>query len=80
MTKTRAAIYTAVWAGIQALWLSGAYSLEFLGQNVFVSLWIRSLVYVIGNCWIISGIMDSYEVDGNSRDVKVETDVQSRSL
>jgi phosphatidylinositol glycan class M len=84
MTKTRAALCAIVWAGTQALWLSEAYKLEFLGQNVFVALWMRGLVYVIGNCWIIAGIMDSYEtkeVDGdaiNERDSK--TYLENHSL
>jgi phosphatidylinositol glycan class M len=74
MTKTRATCCTVVWAGTQALWLSEAYKLEFLGQNVFVALWIRGLIYVVGNCWIIAGVMDSYEAkgaDGSERETKM---------
>ncbi|KAI0093918.1 glycosyltransferase family 50 protein [Irpex rosettiformis] len=50
-----------VWVGTQALWLSEAYKLEFLGQNVFFSLWVRSLVYVMGHAWVLAGIMESYD-------------------
>ena len=64
MTKSRAAACTVVWAGTQALWLSEAYKLEFLGQNVFIQLWMRGLLYVIGNCWIIVQVMDAYEAKG----------------
>ncbi|KAJ7174010.1 glycosyltransferase family 50 protein [Mycena crocata] len=56
----RAAAYLAVWVGTQALWLAEAYKLEFLGQNVFFGLWVRGLVYVVGNCWVLAGIMDGY--------------------
>ena len=49
-----------VWVGTQALWLSEAYKLEFLGQNVFFSLWVRGLVYVIGHAWVLAQIMESY--------------------
>ncbi|KAF8350481.1 GPI mannosyltransferase 1 [Amanita rubescens] len=56
----RAFAYGIVWAGTQALWLAEAYKLEFLGENVFYGLWIRSLVYVAGNCWVLAGIMDHY--------------------
>ena len=49
-----------VWIGTQALWLSEAYKLEFLGQNVFFGLWMRSLIYVIGNCWVLVEIMGAY--------------------
>lgn len=61
MSARRALLYIAVWVGTQALWLSEAYRLEFLGENVFYSLWLRSLVYVVGNCWVLVGIMSSYK-------------------
>ncbi|KAI0807578.1 glycosyltransferase family 50 protein [Fomes fomentarius] len=60
MSSRRALTYGAVWIGTQALWLSEAYKLEFLGQDVFFGLWIRVLVYVFGNCWVLAGIMESY--------------------
>ncbi|KAG6902246.1 hypothetical protein C0995_002618 [Termitomyces sp. Mi166 len=59
-TPRRALAYIAVWVGIQVLWLAHAYKLEFLGQNVFFGLWIRSLIYVIGNAWVLAGIMGDY--------------------
>jgi phosphatidylinositol glycan class M len=78
MTKTRVAFFTVVWAGTQGLWLAEAYKLEFLGQNVFVALWIRGLIYVIGNCWIIAGVMDSYEAkEAYGREVNESADVQN---
>ena len=64
MTRTRAAFCAVVWVGTQAFWLSEAYKLEFLGQNTYVSLWMHGLIYVIGNCWIITGVLDSYEARG----------------
>ncbi|KAI0647310.1 glycosyltransferase family 50 protein [Trametes meyenii] len=60
ISSRRAAAYGAVWIGTQALWLSEAYKLEFLGQNVFFGLWIRGLIYVGGNCWVLAGVMDAY--------------------
>ncbi|KAG6865401.1 hypothetical protein C0991_002895 [Blastosporella zonata] len=59
-TRRRALAYIAVWVGTQALWLAEAYKLEFLGRNVFFGLWVRSLVYVIGNVWVLGGIMGDY--------------------
>ncbi|KAF9646397.1 glycosyltransferase family 50 protein [Thelephora ganbajun] len=50
-----------VWAGTQALWLSEAYKLEFLGENVFYGLWVRGLIYVLGNAWVLVQILDSYD-------------------
>ncbi|KAI1794599.1 glycosyltransferase family 50 protein [Ganoderma leucocontextum] len=60
MSGRRALAYGVVWIGTQALWLSEAYKLEFLGQNVFFGLWVRGLIYVVGNCWVLAGIMDAY--------------------
>ncbi|OBZ69351.1 GPI mannosyltransferase 1 [Grifola frondosa] len=60
ISRRRALLYLGVWIGTQALWLSEAYKLEFLGQNVFFGLWVHSLIYVIGNCWVLAGIMDGY--------------------
>ncbi|KAH9930708.1 glycosyltransferase family 50 protein [Fomitopsis serialis] len=60
MSRRQLLAYVAVWVGTQALWLSEAYKLEFLGQNVFFGLWIRSLMYVVGNCWVLAGIMRCY--------------------
>lgn len=50
-----------MWAGTQALWLSEAYRLEFLGENVFYSLWMRGLIYVLGNSWVLVQMLDSYD-------------------
>ncbi|OSD08606.1 glycosyltransferase family 50 protein [Trametes coccinea BRFM310] len=61
MPTRRAVAFGAVWIGTQALWLSEAYKLEFLGQNVFFGLWIRGLIYVVGNCWVLAGVMDAYD-------------------
>ncbi|KAF8969654.1 PIG-M-domain-containing protein [Flammula alnicola] len=61
LSRSRAILYTTIWIGTQALWLSEAYKLEFLGENVFFGLWVRGLVYIIGNCWVLVGIMEAYQ-------------------
>ena len=50
-----------VWTGTQALWLSEAYKLEFLGEDVFYGLWVRGLIYVLGNAWVLVQILASYD-------------------
>ncbi|KIK57633.1 glycosyltransferase family 50 protein [Collybiopsis luxurians FD-317 M1] len=64
MSTSKAATCVAVWVGVQALWLSEAYRLEFLGSNVFYGLWLRGLIYVIGNCWVVAQLMQGYDYDG----------------
>ena len=56
----RSIAYLLVWMGTQALWLAEAYRLEFLGQQVFFGLWMRSCIYLLGNAWVLKGIMDGY--------------------
>ncbi|KAJ7219442.1 glycosyltransferase family 50 protein [Mycena pura] len=60
ISRRNAVAYLAVWVGTQALWLYEAYKLEFLGQNVFFALWVRGLIYIVGNCWVLGGIIDGY--------------------
>ncbi|KAJ8699966.1 GPI mannosyltransferase 1 [Pleurotus ostreatus] len=60
LTRNQVIAYISVWFGTQALWLSEAYKLEFLGGNVFLGLWVRSLVYVLGNGWVLAGLMRAY--------------------
>ncbi|KAJ6623477.1 glycosyltransferase family 50 protein [Mycena sp. CBHHK59/15] len=59
--------YLGVWVGTQALWLREAYKLEFLGHNVFFGLWMRGLIYVVGNCWVLVGIMEGYKERSSCR-------------
>ncbi|KAF6763833.1 GPI mannosyltransferase 1 [Ephemerocybe angulata] len=60
MSWRRAFSCIVVWAATQGLWLSEAYKLEFLGENVYFSLWVRGLIYVMGNCWVLVQIMKAY--------------------
>lgn len=57
----RSLLYLGVWIATQALWLAEGYQLEFLGKDVYYGLWLRGLVYVAGNCWVLGGIMDGYK-------------------
>jgi phosphatidylinositol glycan class M len=64
LSPLRSALLLGVWIGTQALWLSEAYKLEFLGGDVFFGLWVRSLIYVCGGAWVLGGIMHSYRIEG----------------
>jgi GPI mannosyltransferase 1 subunit M len=66
LSPFRSTLLLTVWVGTQALWLSEAYRLEFLGADVFFGLWVRSLIYVCGGAWVLGGIMDSYARVGGS--------------
>jgi phosphatidylinositol glycan class M len=53
-------IIILVWFGSQALWLSNAYALEFMGIPVFYSLWICSAIFFVVNTWIASVCIRNY--------------------
>ncbi|KIY43478.1 glycosyltransferase family 50 protein [Fistulina hepatica ATCC 64428] len=57
MSLNQALVYIGVWVVTQALWLAEAYNLEFLGESVFLGLWFRSVVYVLGQCWVLTQVM-----------------------
>ena len=42
------------WVAGQALWLSFAYRLEFLGENTFLELFVSSIVFFAINTWVLS--------------------------
>jgi GPI mannosyltransferase 1 subunit M len=60
LSLRRALALGGVWVGTQALWLSEAYRLEFIGENVFLGLWVRALAYLIGNSWVVVEVTRSY--------------------
>jgi len=62
MSWSSAVKYFMLWMGVQVLWLSQAYRVEFLGEPIFFRLWICSIIYVIGHSWVLAGIANSYQV------------------
>jgi phosphatidylinositol glycan class M len=46
-------ILAGLWVSGQALWLSQAYRLEFLGEHVFFNLWVASIVFYVVQVGII---------------------------
>ncbi|TIB13666.1 hypothetical protein E3P92_02213 [Wallemia ichthyophaga] len=48
-----------LWLTSQAVWLSIAYRLEFLGQPLFIPLWIASLFWFASNAYILATLITS---------------------
>jgi hypothetical protein len=64
MHFTKKHIYIGValvsaWIIGQALWLSQGYKLEFLGQQVFLHIWIASLIFFSINIAILCAVARS---------------------
>jgi len=68
VTPLHATALLLAWTGTQALWLSEAYMLEFLGGDVFFGLWVRSLIYVCGGAWVLGELMSCYARVGGAED------------
>lgn len=62
MSSRRAFACLAIWIGSQALWLSEAYRLEFLGDDVYYGVWARGLVYVASNVWVLVQVIEGYNI------------------
>jgi len=52
--RRKSIILTTAWLAAQAVWLFFAYLLEFRGANVFVHVWLASLLFFSVNIWIMS--------------------------
>ncbi|KAH7099703.1 PIG-M-domain-containing protein [Auriculariales sp. MPI-PUGE-AT-0066] len=50
----------SVWVAAQALWLSIAYGLEFERRQVFLPLWVASMVFLVANGWLLSRMLRAY--------------------
>ncbi|KDQ17920.1 glycosyltransferase family 50 protein [Botryobasidium botryosum FD-172 SS1] len=60
MSRWKGIELLAAWVGAQAFWLSLAYRLEFLGENVFFPLWCASVVFITLNSHVLVGIIKAY--------------------
>jgi len=60
MSCRTAIVSAGLWVGAQALWLSIAYRLELLGQNVFFSLWLASAAFLLTNNYVLVKVIQAY--------------------
>lgn len=51
--KWKGFVCILVWMASQLHWLAWAYLLEFKGKNVFVQLWLASLIFLFANTWVL---------------------------
>ncbi|KIO20547.1 glycosyltransferase family 50 protein [Tulasnella calospora MUT 4182] len=60
MTKTSAFYTLAIWIAAQAIWLSLAYRLEFLGEQVYLPLWMAGAVFLVANNFVLVKLVQAY--------------------
>lgn len=51
---------TLLWIGAQTHWLMWGYLLEFKGKNVFIQLWVASIVFLAANTYILISIIQNH--------------------
>jgi GPI mannosyltransferase 1 subunit M len=63
ISPRKALLMVILWVGTQALWLSQGYRLEFLGESVFLELWVCGAIWLVANAWIVGALMTGYRWD-----------------
>jgi len=60
MSKREGALCVGVYVASQALWLSLAYRLEFLGEPLFFKVWLASLGVFGAQCFVLWRMVGAY--------------------
>ncbi|TFK55072.1 glycosyltransferase family 50 protein [Heliocybe sulcata] len=60
MTRFTTILCLALWFGVQGIWLAEAYKLEFLGENVFLGVWSRGIIYMVGSVSVLVVLAVNY--------------------
>jgi phosphatidylinositol glycan class M len=63
ISARKASLMVILWVGAQALWLSQGYRLEFLGESVFLELWVCGALWLVVNAWLVGALMTGYRWD-----------------
>ncbi|KAG6404514.1 hypothetical protein SASPL_136763 [Salvia splendens] len=58
--KWRGLACISVWIGAQTHWLMWGYLLEFRGKNVFLQLWMASLLFMAANTFVMINVIRSH--------------------
>lgn len=58
--KWRGVACISVWIGAQTHWLLWGYLLEFRGKNVFLQLWMASLLFLAANTFVMINVIRSH--------------------
>jgi len=60
VSRRKAVLLLGLWVGSQAVWLSIAYRLEFLGSQVYLPLWTAGTAYVAVNSYVLAEVIRGY--------------------
>lgn len=60
MVPAKALILTVIWVAAQGAWLFYAYLLEFKCRQVFIFIWLKSVVFFCANIFVLGQLIKSY--------------------
>eukprot|EP01024_Parvocaulis_polyphysoides_P009087 TRINITY_DN1277_c0_g2_i5.p1 TRINITY_DN1277_c0_g2~~TRINITY_DN1277_c0_g2_i5.p1 ORF type:complete len:403 (-),score=37.31 TRINITY_DN1277_c0_g2_i5:36-1172(-) len=60
--RTKIGVCVCVWICLQINWLYWGYALEFLGQQVFLQVWLSSLGFFVGNVVLVLVIILTFQM------------------
>ncbi|XP_050358083.1 GPI mannosyltransferase 1 [Nymphalis io] len=60
MKPAKAFLLFILWVSAQGAWLFYAYLLEFKGREVFIFIWLKSIVFFCANIFILAQLIKSY--------------------
>ncbi|KAG8900488.1 GPI mannosyltransferase 1, partial [Tulasnella sp. 403] len=60
MSMQMAIVVISAWISAQAVWLSLAYRLEFLGEEVYLPLWGASGLFLVLNSFVLVRLLQAY--------------------
>ncbi|KAM3966711.1 GPI mannosyltransferase 1-like [Aphomia sociella] len=60
IVPAKALILTVIWVSAQGAWLFYAYLLEFKCRQVFIFIWLKSVVFYCANIFVLSQLIKSY--------------------
>lgn len=63
MVPAKAFILTMIWVSAQGAWLFYAYLLEFKCREVFILIWLKSIVFFCANVFVLGQLIKSYTPD-----------------
>lgn len=62
---------TLLWMGAQTHWLMWGYLLEFKGKNVFIQLWLASILFLAANTFVLISIIGHHRYSPVFRELEL---------
>ncbi|XP_046974252.1 GPI mannosyltransferase 1 [Vanessa cardui] len=77
MKPAKALLLFILWLSAQGAWLFYAYLLEFKSREVFIFIWLKSVVFFCSNIFILAQLIKSYTPDYGFGQINEKSDVKN---